>query len=237
MKSDDCQYFIGVDGGGTRCRVRLRKADGSELAYCEGGSANVHTDPEGALATIRSAVDRAIQSAGAVSVDPSKTAIGLGLAGIVSLADSGRVQASLAGYAHVMAASDAAAACIGAHYGADGGLVIAGTGSAGLAYLNGKMTAIGGRGFAISDEGSAARIGWEALRQSLWAADDLGPPSKMTVRLWRIGSDCLWKCREGRRRGATYYQTSDAGYLKPPRCPSPFRVRARLPRWRAFRAP
>ena len=183
MKSDDCQYFIGVDGGGTRCRVRLRKADGSELAYCEGGSANVHTDPEGALATIRSTVDRAIQSAGAVSVDPSKTAIGLGLAGIVSLADSGRVQASLAGYAHVMAASDAAAACIGAHYGADGGLVIAGTGSAGLAYLYGKMTAIGGRGFAISDEGSAARIGWEALRQSLWAADDLGPPSKMTRQI------------------------------------------------------
>jgi glucosamine kinase len=115
-----------------------------------------------------------------VPQDRSKTALGLGLAGIVSLADSGRIQSSFNGFGHVTVASDAAAACVGAHHGADGGLVIAGTGSAGLAHINGKMTAIGGRGFAINDEGSAARIGWEALRQSLLAADDLRPSSKMT---------------------------------------------------------
>ncbi len=185
MKAHDGQYFIGVDGGGTRCRVRVRSANGKELAFVEGGSANVHNDPEGALATIHSTLDHAFKAAGLSPKDRSKTALGLGLAGIVSLADSGRVRASLTGFAHIVAESDAAAACIGAHQGTDGGLVIAGTGSAGLAFINGKMTAIGGRGFAISDEGSAARIGWEALRQSLIAADDLGPSSKMTRQIMK----------------------------------------------------
>ena len=44
-------------------------------------------------------------------------------------------------------------ACIGAHAGADGGLVIAGTGSAAIARVRGKETIIGGRGFALGDDG------------------------------------------------------------------------------------
>jgi len=185
MTPKECQYIIGVDGGGTRCRVRLKNKNGAELAYAEGGSANVHSDPEGALATLRATLDQVFHEAGLTELDWSNTALGLGLAGIVSLADSDRIQSSFAGYGHVVVASDAAAACFGAHHGADGGLVIAGTGSAGLAHINGTMTAIGGRGFAISDEGSAARIGWEALRQSLLAADDLRPPTKMTRQIMK----------------------------------------------------
>jgi len=185
MTPKECQYSIGVDGGGTRCRVRLRNKDGVELAYAEGGSANVHSDPEGALATLRETLNQVFHSASLTEQDRSKTALGLGLAGIVSSADSSRLQSSLAGYGFVTAASDATAACFGAHHGSEGGLIIAGTGSAGLAHINGKITAIGGRGFAIGDEGSAARIGWEALRQSLLAADDLRDHSKMTRQIMK----------------------------------------------------
>jgi len=185
MTAQEYPYSVGVDGGGTRCRVRLRDKSGTELAYAESGSANVHSDPEGALTTLRTTLDQVFHQAGLAPHDRSNTALGLGLAGIVSLADSSRIQSSFADYGHVVVASDAAAACFGAHQGDDGGLVIAGTGSAGLAHLAGTMTAIGGRGFAISDEGSAARIGWEALRQSLLAADDLRPPTKMTRQIMK----------------------------------------------------
>ena len=53
-------------------------------------------------------------------------------------------------------------ACIGAHAGADGGLVIAGTGSAAIARVRGKETIIGGRGFTIGDDGAGAHIGLDA---------------------------------------------------------------------------
>jgi glucosamine kinase len=185
MNPADCRFYAGVDGGGTRCRVRLRGADGTELAFTEGGSANVHFDPEGALKTIQATLDHAFMEAGLADADKADTGLGLGLAGIVSLDDSARVQTSLAGYRHIKAESDAAAACLGAHAGTDGGLVIAGTGSAGFAIVKGTMTGIGGRGFSIGDEGSAARIGWEALRQSVLAADDLAPTTKMTLHMMK----------------------------------------------------
>jgi len=189
MNVEQGLYFIGVDGGGTRCRVRLRNRDGDELAYVEGGSANVHNDPEGALETIRLTLENAFNAASLLPKNRNKTALGIGLAGIVSLVDANRIRSALSGFAHLVIESDAVAACIGAHHGADGGLVIAGTGSAGLALLNGKKTAIGGRGFAISDEGSAARIGWQALRQSLLAVDDLGPSSQMTQQIMKRFDD------------------------------------------------
>jgi glucosamine kinase len=182
-------FFIGVDGGGTRCRVRLRAENGEELAFAEGGPANIHADYAGAVATIRSTMDSVIQTAGLSSAVDSTLRVGLGLAGVVSSDDGQKIRSELIGFSHVTIESDAAASCIGAHGGADGGLVIAGTGSAGFARVNGITRAIGGRGFSIGDNGSAARIGWEALRQSLLATDDLGPSSRMTKALMRRYDD------------------------------------------------
>ena len=185
MKAAAGRFFIGVDGGGTRCRVRIRAADGTELAFSEGGSANVHADPEGALKTLRETINDAIAKAGLTAADSRQTSLGLGLAGIVSLDDSNRISSAFEGFGHVTADSDAATACLGAHNGADGGLVIAGTGSAGFAMIKGIKTSLGGRGFAISDEGSAARIGWEAVRQSVQASDGLTPATKMTLQIMK----------------------------------------------------
>ena len=78
------------------------------------------------------------------------------------------------------AANDATTACIGAHAGADGGLVIAGTGSAAIARVGAKETIIGGRGFALGDDGSGSHIGLEALRSAMRAHDGLAPASPLT---------------------------------------------------------
>jgi glucosamine kinase len=107
-------------------------------------------------------------------------AIGLGLAGFKEASDSARVAAAFPGFWRVRAANDAATACIGAHAGADGGLVIAGTGSAAIARVRAKQTIIGGRGFALGDDGSGAHIGLGALRSAMRAFDGLGPASALT---------------------------------------------------------
>jgi glucosamine kinase len=177
------RFFAGVDGGGTRCRVRLRAASGEHLAFTEGGPANIHRDPVAAIGNITRTVEQAFAQAGLTSAHYQQTAIGLGLAGIVSAHDHEPVKAALSGFAKIILVSDAEAACIGAHHGDDGGLVIAGTGSAAFARLKGKTLALGGRGFAIADDGSAARLGWTALRTALNAADGLGPSSPMTDKL------------------------------------------------------
>ena len=81
-----------------------------------------------------------------------------------------RFAAALPGWARVEAVNDAVAACIGANGVGDGGLVIAGTGSAGIARVGGKATIVGGRGFLIGDDGAGARIGADALRAALRAS-------------------------------------------------------------------
>jgi glucosamine kinase len=67
--------------------------------------------------------------------------------------------------------TDAYIAWLGAHRAADGGIVILGTGSCGLAVVNGQRITVGGYGPEVSDEAGGQRIGREALRRALWAFD------------------------------------------------------------------
>jgi len=78
-------------------------------------------------------------------------------------------------FSRVILTSDARAACVGAHRGEDGGIVIVGTGSVGWAIAEGRDHRVGGWGFPVSDEGSGAWLGCEALRRVLWAYDGLIP--------------------------------------------------------------
>ena len=81
-------------------------------------------------------------------------------------------------FASVVFISDGMAACLGAHGGADGAIVVAGTGSIGVGLIGGREIRLGGYGFPISDEGSGADIGLQVIRLALRAADQRGelPP-------------------------------------------------------------
>jgi glucosamine kinase len=173
-------YFIGVDGGATRCRARLRDGEGAVRAEATGGAANVHVDFAAAVAVMRGLIAEVLDKAGPVAADRSRIAIGFGLAGLNDTGDAVRVADAFWGYALVRAANDATTACIGAHGGADGGLVIAGTGSAAIARVGGKEAIIGGRGFALGDDGSGAHIGLDALRAATRAYDLLAASSPLT---------------------------------------------------------
>jgi glucosamine kinase len=172
--------FLGVDGGATHCRARLRDAYGKLLAEASGAAANIHVDFAAAVAAMRAAVDEVLAKAGLGDLHPETVALGFGLAGFKQGSDQTRVAAAFPGFRLVCVANDATTACIGAHAGADGGLVIAGTGSAAIARVGPAETIIGGRGFALGDNGSGSHIGLEALRSAMRAHDGLAPTSALT---------------------------------------------------------
>jgi glucosamine kinase len=172
--------YLGVDGGATHCRARLRDADGNVLAEASGAAANIHGDFAAAVAAMRAAIDVVLAKAGLGDVHRATIALGFGLAGFKQESDQTRVAAAFPGFRLVCAANDATTACIGAHAGEDGGLVIAGTGSAAIARVGRTETIIGGRGFALGDDGSGSHIGLEALRSAMRAFDGLAPASPLT---------------------------------------------------------
>ncbi|HLJ70635.1 MAG TPA: BadF/BadG/BcrA/BcrD ATPase family protein [Roseiarcus sp.] len=182
-------FFLGVDGGATRCRARLRDAAGQALADVEGPAANIYVDFERGLAVVRETTAQALARGGLAAADRARVALGVGLAGLSSRQEAARVAAALPGWRAVSAVNDAIAACLGAHGGADGGLIIAGTGSAGAARVEGRDTIIGGRGFLLGDDGAAARIGADALRAALRAHDGLQIASPLTQSVMRHFSD------------------------------------------------
>lgn len=179
------KYFLGIDGGATHCRARLRDAAGAPIAERTGPAANIYINFDAAMHVVRNLIGTIADEAGiAVSARP-QIALGLGLAGLQSKVEADRVTLALGGFASVRADNDAVIACLGAHGGDDGAIVIAGTGSAGMAMLGGRRILIGGRGFLIGDEGSGARIGCDAVRAAVLAHDGLGPSSELTASLMR----------------------------------------------------
>jgi glucosamine kinase len=181
--------YLGVDGGATRCRARLRDAEGKTLAEASGAAANIHVDFAAAVAVMRGLIDEVLGKAG-VAAERTRIAMGFGVGGFSDASDEARILAAFPGYGIARAANDSTTACIGAHAGADGGLVNAGTGSVAIARVAGRETIIGGRGFTLGDDGSAAHIGLEALRAATGAYDGLAPASALTGEiLGQFGDD------------------------------------------------
>jgi glucosamine kinase len=181
--SEAPRWFIGVDGGATRCRARLRDAGGAVLAEAAGAAANIHVDWAEALGVLRGVIAEVLYKGGIEARKRPGVAVGFGLAGLNDAGDAAKIVSAFPDFGVVRAANDATTACIGAHGGADGGLVIAGTGSAAIARVAQRETIVGGRGFALGDDGSGAHIGLDALRAATRASDGLGPASALTAEI------------------------------------------------------
>jgi glucosamine kinase len=86
-------------------------------------------------------------------------------------------------FASIVLDTDAYIAWLGAHRAADGGIVILGTGSCGLAVINGQRISVGGYGAEISDEAGGLRMGREALRRALWAFDGRADRTELSTAI------------------------------------------------------
>jgi len=171
--------YLGIDGGGSRCRARIEDGNGRLLGEGTSGPATTRIGVEKAWRSIMEASEAAAAQAGLKREDFSRLHAGIGLAGL------GRrgAEPALKGIAHPFASvcfiSDGMAACLGAHSGADGAIVVAGTGSVGVGLIDGREIRLAGYGFPISDEGSGADIGLQVVRLALRAADHRGDTSPL----------------------------------------------------------
>ena len=166
--------FIGVDGGGSRCRARLRDAAGTLLGEGAAGAANARLR-QSAFRETMAACLQALGAAGLDEGDFGRVHAGLGLAGTQQDEDLEAVYAWPHPFASMVADTDAYASWLGAFGGDDGAILILGTGTAGLAVVDGKRTTVGGWGAEIADDGSGMAIGRTALRRSIWALEGLIP--------------------------------------------------------------
>lgn len=167
--------FLGIDGGGTKCRARLRDADGALLGEGTGGPSNIRLDPDLVWTSILSACREALAQAGLQEKDLGTIAAGMGAAGAGQASAVEKLLSRPHPFASFAIDTDAHTAWLGAFNGGDGAILILGTGSCGYGGANGQCRYVGGWGFEISDEGSGAFIGHELLRRCVWAHDGRTP--------------------------------------------------------------
>jgi len=188
----DDKLYLGVDGGGTRCRMRLADAGLETLAEAvvEQKSNLQVDDGESAYAAVTELTQKVFGEAGLEPGDVGHTFACLGMAG-------GRLESARAAFeardfpfAAVKVFDDIDIARAGALGGADGAALIIGTGSAGLGIMDGERHQVGGWGFHVGDTMSGAIFGRELVRLSLLAHEGLRAASPLTVAVMeRFSSD------------------------------------------------
>ncbi|QFU17748.1 BadF/BadG/BcrA/BcrD ATPase family protein [Microvirga thermotolerans] len=172
--------FLGIDGGGTKCRARLRNAAGDLLGEGAGGPSNIRLDPDLVWSSILTASRAALAQAGLAEADLGRIHAGMGAAGAGQSSAVERLLSRPSPFASFSIDTDAHTAWLGAFGGRDGAILIVGTGSCGYGVVAGERRYVGGWGYEISDEGSGAAIGREALRRTIWAYDGRIPASALT---------------------------------------------------------
>jgi len=202
-------YFLGIDGGGSRCRARIRDRDGRLLGEAEGGASNIHQNMPAAIATIVATAEKA---AAAAEIKVRDLHAGVGVAGLITSVTPEEFAAAPLPFASMVADNDAYAACVGAFAGGNGGIVIAGTGSIGFALVGGQRHMVGGWGFAVGDHGSGAWLGHHAVRRGALALDGLLQPTPLIESvLATAGRDRLHLTRWSQR--ATPKDYAKLGHL------------------------
>ena len=176
----NAEYRLGIDGGGSGCRARLTDARGRVLGEGQSGPANLALGVDVALESILKATLRAYRQAGLDERALGSTDAGMGLAAANVPKHREAFERTTLPFRSVQVRSDAEIACLGAHKGRDGAILILGTGSQGVLHREGQFTTVGGWGFALSDSGSGAILGRASVRRALLAQQGIEAASPFT---------------------------------------------------------
>ncbi len=171
--------FLGVDGGGTGCRARLETADGRVLGTGKSGPASMRFGFAAALYAVMTAAQQAIRESGLGEEAYARIHAGIGLAGTGIRGARRALEDWEHPFANAWFEGDGYMALLGAFAGGDGGIVVCGTGSIGIMWRD-QTIRVGGYGFPVSDEGSGADIGLNALRMALRTLDGRDDPTPFT---------------------------------------------------------
>jgi glucosamine kinase len=159
--------FIGVDGGGTKSKVRVEDSAGHLLGQSVGGPSNIRLSVEIAWQSIQQTLEEVLQLHHISLHDKNyRFHIGLGLAGCEVPEAKQDFLNRPHPFATVHLTSDAHVACVGAHGAEKGAIIIVGTGVVGYQIQDGVGIKVGGWGFPHDDEGGGAWLGLEAARMT-----------------------------------------------------------------------
>ena len=125
------EFWVGVDGGGTHTRARIRDRAGKLLGEGRAAGSNLELGIPFAHGNVLTAIASARQAAGLDQECEQQMGVGLALAS-AELADCYHALLAMPfPFARLRLTSDAFGACLGAFGGEEGAILIAGTGSAG----------------------------------------------------------------------------------------------------------
>jgi glucosamine kinase len=190
MSDDREPLFLGVDAGGSHCRSRLVDSRGGLIAAAEAGPANARIGVELLRDALVDVASRTIAAAGLPPDAIRRTRAGIGIAGISRTGVRAALDQIDMPFRSVRFETDALIANLGAHRGADGAILIIGTGSIAYAKVGETSFTIGGYGFPISDEGSGAALGLSAMRHALRALDGRSHRTPLSIAVAeRFGHD------------------------------------------------
>jgi len=169
-------YFIGVDGGGTKTQVRIERADGTEIAEATSGPSALMHGRDKAWAAIGAAIKEGFRKAGVPPPPYERMAAGFGLSGVNVPAWAAEFTALNPGFGSIAVVSDAITTLLGAHQGNPGAIIAIGTGSIGaVLQTDGALHMVGGWGFPSGDEASGAWLGLLAINYVQQVFDGRAP--------------------------------------------------------------
>lgn len=204
---NDKELFLGIDGGGSKCKAVVMNENNEILGTGTSGPGNPMHGFEQATNSITESAKLALKDAGLEHIALNELNAGVGLAGVNLPVLFEKMQAWQHPFKQMFLATDLLIACLGAHHGKDGAVMISGTGSCGFSYVDGHAFMVGAHGFPHGDKGSGAWFGLQAAKQVLLSLDGIAKPSLMNdVLLTKLGchSDtALVEAIAG--KAATYY--------------------------------
>ena len=176
-------YYLGIDGGGSKTKAVLTDAKGTVAATAEGNGINFNAiGMEKARENLKDVIDRLTGSFPA-----QISAAVIGCAALSGRADAQITDALCSGIvpcSRVLLDSDVFIAQQAIPGEGPKAIAICGTGSmASVLYPDGRRACAGGWGHLLGDEGSGYAIAVEAVKAALKASEGAGPQTALTEAL------------------------------------------------------
>jgi glucosamine kinase len=185
--------FIGIDGGATKSKVRIEDKLGNVLGQTLSGPSNMNLSVEGAWQSILHAIEEALKPTAISLQDKThyRFHAGMGIAGCEIKSAYEEFMRYPHEFTTLQVVSDAHIACLGAHLGQDGSVIIVGTGAIGYQIEKNRTMRVGGWGFPHDDVGGGAWIGMEAIKLTLQWLDHRTEKSPLVVDIFNFFNDDL----------------------------------------------
>lgn len=171
-------HFVGIDCGGTSCRIAW--TDGDRLETFVGRGANFTTAPQDCALAIADAAESLSEKAGISLAEICTSPAYIGVAGVLDDADAEALRQALP-FERAKVEDDRRALVVGALGSRDGFVASLGTGSFFARRVDASVTSIGGWGLNLGDQGSGAWLGRSLLNMVMQAHDGLIPHSPLTA--------------------------------------------------------